>query len=425
MDCVAELHEADIGEIIRVLSPDQQRAFVQLLGKDFNFLALTEIDEVTRLRLLEALTPSVVAKALEELESDDAVSILENLDTSSQKKILSRLPLEEQIELKRAFAYPESAAGRLMQTQFVAIPVFWTIGQTIDYVRENKDMPDAFYHIYVVSADFKLLGDMALARLLRQRRHVLVRDVMNEACHTVNVLDDREEIAYLFERYNLISAPVIDEARSLLGVITVDDIVDVIQEETEEDFRALAGVGDEELSDTVAQTLRSRFLWLVVNLGTAILASVVINIFEGTIAHLVALAVLMPIVASMGGNAGTQTMTVAVRAIARGELDRYNTWRIIRKEVFVGALNGALFAGLIGVIAGLWFTSPQIGLVIGCATLLTLIAAALAGILIPVGLDRLGVDPAISSGVCLTTVTDIVGFFSFLALASWWFEIPF
>ncbi len=311
-----------------------------------------------------------------------------------------------------------------MQTEFIAVAPFWTVGQTIDYMREARDLPDSFYEIYVVDPAFRLLGAVALDKVLRTKRDEKVTSIMTETRHWVLATDDQEEVARMFERYNLVSCAVVDDADRLVGVMMVDDIVDVIQEEAEEDLRALAGVGDEEISDSVVTIARSRLTWLVVNLATAVLASVVIALFEDTIEAMVALAVLMPIVASMGGNAGTQTMTVAVRGIATQELSARNLLRVLNREVLVSFVNGIALAVLIGFTAYLWFSSAGLGIVIGSAIVINMLFAGLSGLLIPIALDRMNVDPAIASSVFVTTVTDVVGFFAFLGIAALWFNLP-
>ena len=311
-----------------------------------------------------------------------------------------------------------------MQTEFIAVEPHWTVGQTIDYMRETPDLPDRFWEFYVVDAGRKLKGVVALDRLLRTKRPVPIAELIEEDLRTVRATDDQEEAARMFERYDLVSAPVVDDGDRLVGVLTFDDIVDVIEEEAEEDIKALGGVrGEEELSDSVWYTTKSRFPWLFANMLTALLSSWVISNFEGSIAKMVALSVLMPIVASMGGNAGTQTMTVTVRALATRELPSANTWRIIRREVLVGVLNGLAFAVIVGVIAAFWFDVNDLGLVMGLAMVTVLAAGALGGILIPLLLTRLGVDPAVSSGPFVTTVTDVVGFLSFLGIATLWFGL--
>ncbi|POF31509.1 magnesium transporter [Roseibium marinum] len=420
----ADLHEADTGDLLETINPDERATFIQLLGEDFDYTALTEMDEATRLQVLEDLPTEAIAEGLGELDSDDAVYILEDMDEEDQAAILDELPYADRAQLQKALDYPEESAGRRMQSEFIAVAQFWTVGQTIDYMREARDLPDSFYEIYVVDPAFKLLGSVHLDKILRTKRREKVTSIMEETRQAVLATEDQEEVARRFERYNLVSSAVVDENERLVGVLTVDDIVDVIQEEAEEDLRALAGVGDEEISDTVMTIARSRFAWLVVNLGTAILASVVIALFEETIEAMVALAVLMPIVASMGGNAGTQTMTVAVRGIATQELGTRNLMRVLNREILVSALNGVALAILIGLTAWLWFDSPGLGVVIGGSIVINMLFAGLSGLLIPIALDRLNVDPAIASSVFVTTVTDVVGFFAFLGIAALWFGLP-
>ncbi|MEO1399293.1 MAG: magnesium transporter, partial [Pseudomonadota bacterium] len=364
-----------------------------------------------------------VAQAVRELDSDDAVYILEDLENADREEILAQIPFQERIRLRRSLDYPEDSAGRRMQTEFIAVPPFWTVGQAIDYIRAGEDLPDRFSQLFTVDPTFKLTGTLPLDTLLRAKRPVILEDIQDTNSHPIAATVDQEEAAMVFEQYDLLSAPVLDEHDRLVGVLTIDDVVDVIQEEATEDIKRLAGVGDEELSDSITDIARSRFSWLLINLFTAVLASVVIGLFDATIEQMVALAILMPIVASMGGNAGTQTMTVAVRALATRDLDTYNTRKIIRKELIVGLLNGVAFAVLIGVIAAIWFAVPSLGVVIGIAMVVNMFFAAAAGILIPIALQKLDADPAIASGVFVTTVTDVVGFFAFLGLAAWWFGI--
>ena len=423
-DLVGELHEADVGDLIEALDPELRPRLVELMGHDFDFAALTEVDDKVREEILEELPSETVAEGVRELDSDDAVVILEDLPKDEQAEILDQLPADERDALARSLEYPENSAGRRMQAEFIAVAPNWTVGRTIDYMRETPDLPDRFWELYVVDPDRRLKGTVALDRLLRTKRPVPIAELIDEELRPVRVTDDQEEVARLFERYDLVSAPVVDEDRRLVGVITFDDIVDVIEEEAEEDIRALGGVGrEEELSDSVWTIVKGRFPWLFANLLTALLASWVIRQFEGSIQKMVALAVLMPIVASMGGNAGTQTMTVAVRALATRELSSANAWRIIRREWMVGMLNGLGFALIMGVIAAAWFNVTDLGLVIGLAMMTVLAAAALGGILIPLALIRLGVDPAVSSGPFVTTITDVVGFFSFLGIATLWFGL--
>lgn len=420
---VGDLHQSELGDLLEALLPEQRRALVGLLGSDFDFSALTEVDEAIRMDIVDNLPNAQIAQAVQELDSDDAVYILEDLDQEDQDEILSQLPFTERIRLRRSLDYPEETAGRRMQTEFVAVPPFWTIGQTIDYMRDDKNLPERFSQIFVIDPTFKLLGAIDLDQILRTRRAVKVEEVMHETRHAIPATMDQEEAAREFEQYDLLSAAVVDENERLVGVLTIDDVVDVIQQEAEEDLLRMGGVGDEELSDSVLSTSRSRVPWLLVNLVTAFLAASVIGLFDNTIQHIVALAVLMPIVAGMGGNAGSQTMTVTVRALATRDLDIYNSWRVIRREVGVGFINGAIFAVLIGLVAGLWFQDHNLGGIIAAAMIINMFAAALAGILIPLTLDRLNIDPAVASAVFVTTVTDVVGFFAFLGLATWWFGV--
>jgi magnesium transporter len=420
---VARLHESEIGDLLESIQPDQRLAIVRLLGDDFDMTALTEVDEAIRREIVDQMPNAQIAAAIGELDSDDAVYILEDLDHEDREEILAQLPFTERVRLRRALDYPESSAGRRMQTEFVAVPPFWTIGQTIDYIRDEEELPESFAQIFVIDPTFKLLGAVDLDKILRSKRQTKIESIMRETNHPIPAEMDQEEAAQLFEQYDLLSAAVVDDNGRLVGILTIDDVVDVIHEEADEDIKRLGGVGDEELSDNVTSTVRSRFLWLLINLGTALLSASVIGLFDASIEKMIALAVLMPIVASMGGNAGTQTMTVTVRALATGDLDIYNAGRIIRREASVGMINGALFAVLIGAIAGLWFHDYQLGCVIGAAMMINLIAAALAGILLPLLIERFGADPAIASSVFVTTVTDCTGFFAFLGLATWWFSI--
>ncbi|RVP81015.1 magnesium transporter [Sinorhizobium meliloti] len=420
---VAGLHASELGDLIEAIQPEQRIALVLLLGKDFDLAALTEVDEGIRLDIVEHLPNEQIAEAIGEMDSDDAVYILEDLDEEDQEEILAKLPFTERVRLRRSLDYPESTAGRRMQTEFVAVPPFWTVGQTIDYMREDDDLPESFTQIFVIDPTFKLLGAVDLDRVLRAKRSVKIDAIMRDTSHSVPAEMDQEEAAQLFEQYDLLSAAVVDENGRLVGVLTIDDVVDVIQEEAEEDFLRLSGVGDEELSDSVAEAARSRVPWLFINSMTACVSASIIGLFDATIQQIVALAVLMPIVAGMGGNAGSQTMTVTVRALATRGLDIHNAPRIIRREAGVGLLNGVIFGGFIGLVAGLWFQNPDLGGIIATAMLINMMAAALAGILIPILLERYGADPAVSSAVFVTTVTDITGFFSFLGIATWWFSI--
>ncbi|MCB1446349.1 MAG: magnesium transporter [Rhizobiaceae bacterium] len=420
---VGNLHISELGDVLEAILPEQRTALVQLLGDDFDLAALTEVDEAIRLEIVEQIPNEAIAAALTDLDSDDAVYILEDLDQADREEILSKLPFTERVRLRRALDYPESSAGRRMRSEFVAVPPFWSVGQCIDYMREEQDLPDSFTEIFVIDPTFKLMGVVDLDRILRTKRGVKVEDIMRETNHPIPADMDQEEAAQLFEQYDLLSAAVVDENGRLVGVLTIDDVVDVIHEEADEDIKRLAGVGDEELSDNVVSTVRSRFLWLFINLGTAFLSSTVIGLFDATIEQMVALAVLMPIVASMGGNAGTQTMTVTVRALATRELDIYNARRIVRRELGVGSTNGLIFALLLGVVVTIFFHDWHLGLVIAIALFANFMMAALAGNLVPMLLNRFGADPAVASSVFVTMMTDMTGFFGFLGLATLWFGL--
>ena len=423
VDLVGDWHEADLGDLLAALDPELRPRLIELLGANFDFKALTELDAAARADILEQLAPVAVVLGIRELETDDAVAILEGLPKERQKDILERLPHPKRVALARSLEYPEDSAGRRMQTEYIAVRPDATVGNTIDYMRETPDLPERFYEIFVTDRNHRLLGAVALDRLLRAKRPVPIAELMDKDVHRLRATDDQEEVARMFERYDLIAAPVVDAAERLVGVITVDDVVDVIEEEAEEDIKALGGVRGEELSDPVWTVARRRFNWLLVNLATAFLASSVLGLFEGQLQKMVALAVLAPIVASQGGNAATQTMTVVVRALAVRELSSINAWRTILREVLVGLVNGLAFAVITGVAAVAWFKLPQLGFVIGLAMLCNLIAGALGGILIPLVLDRSGADPAVASGVFVTTVTDVVGFFAFLGIATLWFGL--
>jgi len=359
-----------------------------------------------------------------ELESDDAVELLQDLDEKDQEEILEKLPQPERAALARSLEYPENSAGRRMQTEFIAVPPDWSVIKTIEHMRDTPDLPERFYEIYVVDSSRHWIGAVPLDTLLRARRDNSITTLIEEDRRRVSVLDDQEEVARMFGKYNLVAAPVVDTDNRLVGVITIDDVVDVIEEEADEDLKALGGVtSDEELSDPFWTVAKGRFNWLLVNLATAFLASAVLGLFEGQLQQMVALAVLAPIVASQGGNAATQTMTVAVRALATRELGASNAWRVVGREGLVGLANGVAFALITGVAATAWFKTPGLGIVIGLAMVCNLVAGALGGILIPVVLNKLKADPAVASGTFVTTVTDVVGFFSFLGIATLWFGL--
>lgn len=423
VELIQPLHESELGDVLEAISGAQRLELVEIAGNEFDLGSLTEVDDTVRMDIMDSLPNEKIAEAIQDLDSDDAVYILEDMEMEDQKEVLDALPFDDQIMLRRSLEYPEETAGRRMQTEFIAVPPFWTVGQTIDYMREDDDLPDRFHEVFVVSPRYELMGYVQLDKLLRSRRNDCIEDLVEPSVHPIEATMDQEEAAYIFQQYDLISAAVVDNGKRLVGVMTIDDIVDVIHQEADEDIKLLAGVGDEELSDSVLEITKSRFLWLLINLFTAITASIVIGLFDGTIEQMVALAILMPIVASMGGNAGTQTMTVAVRALATKDIDSYNTNRIIRREVLVGLVNGVAFALMIGFAAAYWFANRDLGLIIGFAMIFNMVCAALAGILIPIVLDNFDIDPAIASSVFVTTVTDVVGFFVFLGMAAWWFGI--
>ncbi len=423
-DIAGDLHEADMGALIERLEHDDRPRLVELMGGAFDFTALTEVDDHVREDILDDLPNETIAEGVKSLDSDDAIYILEDLDQEDQDEVLASMPVTERLALARALEFPEGSAGRRMQTEVVAVPPFWSVGQTIDFLRETDDLPEQFYALYVVDPQQRLVGIVPLDRMMRAKRPTRISEIMTEADHVVAATDPQEDVARLFRDYNLVSIAVVDDMERLVGVVTFDDIVDVVDEEADAEIKALGGVNAaEELSDSVWEITRSRFLWLFVNLVTAFLASSVLKGFEDEMQKMVALAVLAPIVASQGGNAATQTMTVAVRALATRQLDSVNAGRIILRECMVGLLNGLAFALITGSIAGLWFASVGLGVVIGLAMIVNLLAGALGGILVPLAVEKTGADPAVASGPFVTTVTDVVGFLAFLGIAVLWFGL--
>ena len=413
------LHPADIADLLEQLNAHDRRRLVQLYGQEFDGDILSELDEGLREEIIAVLQPDVLAEAVRDLETDDVVDLVEDLDEPQQEAILEVLEDADRVAVQQALSYPEHSAGRLMQRETVAAPEHWTVGQAIDFLRSAKELPEQFYHVILVDPRMHPKGNVTLGKIMSSRRDVQLQDIVEEVFEVIPVTQDEGDVAYAFNQYHLISAPVVDENDRLVGVITIDDAMAVLDEEHEEDILRLAGVADEaSLSDSILAAARGRAVWLGVNLMTAILASLVIDMFSGTIDQMVALAVLMPIVASMGGNAGTQTMTVTVRALATRDLTAQNAMRVMLREVSVGVINGALFGAIMAGIAVLWFGVPMLALVIGLAMLGTHVAAALGGILIPMGLERLNVDPALASGPFVTTVTDVIGFLAFLGLAA-------
>ncbi|MEP0962497.1 MAG: magnesium transporter [Roseobacter sp.] len=413
------LHAADIADLLEQISAFDRTRLVRLYDREFDGEILSELDESIREEVIDVLKPHVLADAVRELDSDDVVDLLEDLEDDQQEVILGALEDADRVAVEQSLAYPDFSAGRLMQREVVMAPEHWTVGEAIDHLRATAedDLPDQFYHIIVVDPRLHPVGNVTLGSLMRSKRATRMATLLEETFEVFKATQAEADVAYAFNQYHLISAPVVDDEGRLIGVITIDDAMAVLDDEHEEDILRLAGVGEGSLSDRVIETTKQRLPWLAVNLVTAILASLVIAQFEVALSQIVALAVLMPIVASMGGNAGTQSLTVAVRAIATKDLTGANVWRVIRREIFVGLVNGLLFAVLMGVVGLIWFGSLGLGYVIAAAMVINMVVAGLAGTVIPVLLERVGVDPALASGAFVTTVTDIVGFFAFLGLA--------
>lgn len=413
------MHAADIADLLEQIGSGERYALIELYGVEFDGEILSELDESIREDVIAALRPEILAEAVRELESDDVVDLLEDLEQPQQDAIFSALDDADAMVARQALSYPEESAGRMMQREVVAAPEHWSVGDVIDFMRSSEELPEQFYHVVLVDPRMHPVGNVTLGRIMGAPRKQALSSLTEEVFQVIPVDQDEGDVAYAFNQYHLISAPVVDDEGRLVGVITIDDAMVVLDEEHEEDILRLAGVGEGSLTDRVISTTRRRFPWLAVNLVTAVLASLVIAQFEGVISDFVALAVLMPIVASMGGNAGTQSLTVAVRAIATKDLTGSNVWRVIRREVLVGAVNGAIFALVMGAVCLLWFSSAMLGLVIASAMVINLVVAGFAGTVIPVALEKAGVDPALASGAFVTTVTDVVGFFAFLGLAAW------
>ena len=421
---IEPLHYADVADLLERLTPDDRHVVLGILGDDEDLPEIvSELDETVRDDVIDDLGLASVAAVVRELESDDAVQIVEELEEHEQKQVLDAIPVSDRTLIEESLSFPEDSAGRLMQREVVTVPEFWSVGQTIDFLRESVDdetldLPEMFYDIFVVSPTHMPVGTIPVSRLLRTKRPVKTTEIMEPEMRIIPVTMDQEDVAFIFRQRDLTSAPVVDDGGRLVGVVTVDDVVDVIHEEVEEDIMRLGGVREDDLYEATMATTWSRFSWLFVNLGTAIVASMVISLFEGTLEEIVAVAILMPIVASMGGNAGTQTMTVTVRALAMKELSATNAMRVVGKEVLVGGINGVLFAILSGVVAWFWFENIGLGLVIAMAMVVNMLVAGIAGTTIPLFLERLGADPAVASSVFLTTITDVVGFAAFLGLAA-------
>ena len=418
-DYFEEMHNADIADVLQNLDPVLRLSLLNIISNKFDPEILTYLNDSLREEIVETLDIRQLANNAKELDIDDAVDLVEDLEKEDQNTFLENLEEKERALIEEGLNFPEDSAGRLMQRQFIALNQIWNVGQAIDYLRGNKkSLPEDFYDIYLVNSDKKVEGVVPLGRLMASKRNVILNSIANKELRVIDVHMDQEEVAYLFNKYGLVSAPVIDVNKNIIGSITVDDVVEVIEEEREEDMLKLGGVGHTDIYNSVVNTTRSRISWLIVNLMTAVVASIVIGLFEAAIEKIVALAILMPIVASMGANAGTQTLTVAVRALAVKELTTSNALKIIIKETFIGGINGIIFAVIISLVSIYWFQDFMLGVIIGVAMVMNLIIAGFAGTIIPLALVRIKIDPALASAVILTTITDVFGFLSFLGLAT-------
>ena len=416
-----EMHPADAADIIEHLTENDRENLIKLSSFKIDPEVFIELNESIQSEIVKYLPTNSITDIIKNLESDDAIKILENLDEKNKETLLNSLPPKDRFALKESLSYPEDSAARLMQREFTAIPNNWSVGQTIDYLRENKDLPDEFLEIFIVDSEFKPIGTVPASKVLRTSREAKMQSIMLESQLSIPVDMDQEEVGHIFENYNLNSACVVDKSNKLVGMITSDDMLTVLKEEAEEDTLRLAGVGDEEITDGVFTKTKRRFNWLLLNLLTAFLATWVISIFGATIEQMVVLAFLMPIVASMGGNAGMQTLAVTVRAIATNDLSENNFVKTVTKEFAIGVLNGIIFAIISALIVQLWFKDIYLSLIISISMVLNMIVAGLFGILVPVSLKRFNVDPAIASSVFVTTITDVIGFLSFLGIGAYFF----
>ena len=416
-----ELHPSDSADLIENLIPENRIKLIELEGFNIDPEIFIELNESIRSEIFILLSIESIVNILKRLESDNALQILEKLDDKKKNQVLDKLPPKDRFILEEGLSYPEDSAARIMQREFTAIPSNWSVGQTIDYLRENKDLPEEFLEIFIIDSDFKPIGTVPSSKVLRMARETRMNSIMKEMPVLIPVNMDKEEVGHIFENYNLVSAGVVNKNNKLVGMITGDDVFTVLKEEAEEDVLRLAGVGDEEITDTVLKKTKRRFSWLLLNLFTALIATWVISVFEVAIEKMVALAFLMPIVASMGGNAGMQTLAVTIRAIASKEISSSNINQIITKEFVIGVLNGIIFAIITGIIVHLWFKDINLTILISIAMVLNMIVAGLFGILVPVTLKKFNVDPAIASSVFVTTITDVIGFLSFLGLGAYFF----
>jgi magnesium transporter len=415
---VEPLHPADIADLIELAAADEREGLVAALAEIVDADVYAELNEHVRETLIDEMEPGQVADLAGQLDTDDAVAIIEDLDRDERQAVLERMEPDDRAAVEEALTYPEETAGRLMQRDLIAVPEHWKVGQLIDYMRSTDELATDFWEVFVVSPDHHPVGTCKLSTILRTPRTALVRDIMVEDQTLIPVDMDQEEVALRFQKYALISAAVIDGSGRLVGMITVDDIVHIIQEEAGEDVLLLSGAGEGDINEPLLETYRGRVRWLAANLMTALVAATVIRFFEHSIERLAILAVLMPIVAGVGGNAGTQTLAVTVRAIATNQLTGSNRWRAVGRELRVALLNGLTIAALIGVGVGVVLGSPSLGGVIAAAMLFNIIVAGLAGVLVPLTLERYGADPAVASSVFVTMVTDSIGFLSFLGLAT-------
>jgi magnesium transporter len=415
---IKDLHPADIAELLEFLSSDQRIYLLNKLDSENYTDVLAELDDTIIDETVNQLQYDKVAQSISEMETDDAVGLIESLQPETQKIILDQVSAEDREIFNESLNYPEDTAGRRMQKEIVSMPSFWTVGQAIDFLRDEKDLPEDFYEIFIVDPSNKPLGNVSVSKVLRSERNTKMNDITTESPIFIPADMDQEEAAIAFEKYSLVSAGVIDSFGRLIGRITADDIMWVLQEEAEEDILRMGGVSEKEMNQGVLKSTRKRFIWLFINLLTAILASIVISFFDGSIEQMVALAVLMPIVASMGGNAGTQTLTLTVRALATKDLVQNNRRKIFNKEISISILNGLIFSVITGIAVYLWFQDTSLSIIVGAAMIVNIFSAGFFGFLVPYTLSYFKVDPAIASSVFVTTITDVVGFFSFLGLAS-------
>ena len=415
---IEPLHNADIADVFEQLNDNHRRVLTSVIGSEMEPEVLSELDDSTLDDVITEMDDQDVARAISQMESDDAVHVLENLDEDEQRKIIDALPDEDRIAVEEGLSYPEDSAGRLLQKNLVSVRGQWTVGKVIDYFRTDEELPDEFYEVFIVDPTHHPIGTVALNKIIRSDRQKLISSIMEDELRVVPIEMDQEEVAYLFRQYDLTSMAVVDDSGRLIGMITVDDVVDVIDEEAEEDLMLMSGITDTYITESVIEASKNRVIWLVINLATAILASMIIALLDATIEQMVALAVLMPIVASMGGNAGTQTMTVTVRALATRDLTTTNAKRIVLREFSIALLNGIIIAFIIGGLSWAWFNNSALGGVMAVAMVINMIMAGLAGILIPIGLDKINIDPALASSIFVTTITYVIGFFAFLGLAA-------